>query len=290
MSDKSIQKIILGHKNYPKSLMDLKDPPKAIYYKGKLENIDLANCLAVVGTRNITAYGRQVLETLIPELVANNVCIVSGFMYGVDTYAHKLALECGGKTLAVMGNGLNVVYPVENAKLYTDIISQEGVMLSEYEPNTKPHLWTYPKRNRIVAALSLLGTLIVEADIDSGSLVTAKYAKSLKRKVFAIPGQITSKYSNGTNVLIKNGDAKMVLNTEDIINIEHRSDRIDFKPYLDGIDAKIYQSILKENLTLDELSFELNENISAVSIAVNLLIVKGLLEEIGGKFYLKKTR
>lgn len=287
-SDYKIETLQLKQKNYPKSLLDLTDPPVQLYYRGSLSEIDFTRCLAVVGSRNMTSYGRQVLEQIIPDLVAAKVVIVSGFMYGVDTRAHELAVEYGGFTIAVFGNGLDVVYPVESDKLYTRILGTGGAVISEYESSTKPHLWTYPKRNRIVAALSNMGTLVVEAAEESGSLITAKYANKLKRPVYAVPGPITSKNSQGTNNLIKKGLAKMVLSTADIIKIEHKTEVGKAVPALTGLEAKIYQSILSQNLTLDELCMEVGKDISEVSTCVTMLSVQGYLEEIGGKLYIKK--
>jgi DNA processing protein len=286
-SDYEIKKLYLKHKNYPKSLFDLPDPPKAIYYRGNLPEIDFSRCMAVVGSRNMTSYGKQVLEKIIPDLIAANVTIVSGFMYGVDTYAHKLALECGGVTVAVFGNGLDIVYPVESDKLYSQILDR-GAVISEYDANTKPHLWTYPKRNRIVAAISLMGTLVIEASRDSGSLITAKYAKKLKRKVYAIPGPITSVNSSGTNYLIKKGQAKMVLSSQDLVKIEQTSGSEKPVPVLNGLDAKIYQTLSRENLTLDELSLAISEEIETVTSAITILSMQNIVEEIGGKLFLKK--
>lgn len=157
-SDYKIKKLDLKHKNYPKLLLDLVDPPRQIYCRGDITKIDFNNCIAIVGSRNMTTYGRQVLDKIIPDLIAAKVIIVSGFMYGVDTYAHKLAIEYGGQTVAIFGNGLDVIYPVESDKLYSQILNSGGVVISEYSSKIKPHLWTYPKRNRIVAALSTLGT------------------------------------------------------------------------------------------------------------------------------------
>jgi DNA processing protein len=205
-------------------------------------------------------------------------------MYGVDSQAHKLAIESGGKTIAVLGNGLDVVYPVENEKLYTQILETGGVVMSEYANTTKPHLWTYPQRNRIVAALSQMGVLVIEAGENSGSLVTVKWAKKLKRKIYAIPGPITSSASAGTNYILKSGLAKMVLKPSDIVSIENKSIDNSIMPEMDVLETKIYQTLLRESFTLDELALVMNKDITSLSSEISLMCLKGVLTEIGGKY------
>ncbi len=285
-SDYSIQTVSLEQKNNPNVLKNLKSPPKTIYYRGKLETIDFSKCLAVVGSRRITSYGRQVLEKFIPDFVSSGVTIVSGFMYGVDTLAHELAVKYGGKTIAVFGNGLDVVYPVENDKLYSEILESGGVVLSEYKPNHKPHLWTYPQRNRIVAALSQMGVLVIEAGEKSGSLVTVKWARKLKRKVYAVPGPITSSASVGTNYILQMGLAKIAVKSSDIINIEHKSTQDRSIQGMSRLEAKIYQTLLRENFTLDELAIVLGEDIVKVSTEISMMSLKGVIYEVSGKIYL----
>jgi len=257
----------------------LSDPPKQLYYRGKLDPELFKKSLAIVGSRRMTSYGERALEMIVPGLVVENVTIISGFMYGVDTKAHRECLDCGGKTIAVLGGGLDVLYPPENEKLYSEIIEKNGLILSEYEPKQQPQLWTFVQRNRIVAGLSTLGVLIIEAGEKSGSLVTAKIAKKLGKPVFAIPGQITSSVSIGTNQLIKEGLAKMVLRASDIVGIpsvapNHPTDKI-----LDLLSA--------EPLTLDELAIKLGKNVIETGQILTMLSLKGEIEERGGKYYPK---
>lgn len=280
-----VKEIYKEDKNYPKPLLDLLDPPKKLYYIGVLHNIDWNSALAIVGSRHMTQYGRQVLERFVPDLVSKRVVIVSGFMYGVDTQAHSLTIEMGGQTVAVLANGLDVCYPPENQNLYEKVLKNKGLLISEYPMGRKPHLWTYPRRNRIVAALSLLGTLVVEAGENSGSLITAKLANKLKRKVYAVPGPITSNVSFGTNKLIKNRQAKICLDTAQIVESEQLINLQTTKPELNGLEAKIYQILLRENLTLDEICLALESDISQTSTTLSLMTLSGLVEEIAGKYY-----
>ncbi|HUS60336.1 MAG TPA: DNA-processing protein DprA [Nevskiaceae bacterium] len=215
--DYPIQKLDFKHKNYPEILKEIKNPPKTLFFRGNLGQKIFKKSLSVVGTRRMTSYGKMAVDKLISGLVPQKVTIISGFMYGIDSEAHQRCLEYGGITVAVLGSGLNVVYPPENHKLYQQILKSEGAVISEYPPETKPQLWTFPQRNRIVAGLASLGVLIIEAGERSGSLITARLAREQGKKVFAVPGPITSSVSAGTNLLIKNHLAKMILEPEDIL-------------------------------------------------------------------------
>jgi len=211
---------------YPKNLLMVDGAPPVLYARGKIV-VDLVNkqpdpwkkfwstlALAVVGTREVTAYGRQITRRLSKDLASNGLIIVSGLAKGVDTLAHQSALAVGGKTVAVLGSGVDIVYPVQNRKLYQDILNK-GVVLSELPPGTAPLAGHFPARNRIISGLSL-GVLVVEGGIKSGSLITASLAANQGREVFAVPGNITSRLSLGTNYLIKNG-AKLITETADIL-------------------------------------------------------------------------
>ena len=174
-----------------------------------------SNCLAVVGSRKLTNYGKQTIERIVGELAIAGITIVSGFMYGADAEAHKTAVKVGGRTIAVMPCGINRISPEDQEELYNDIINNNGLIISEYEGDMAPVLWTYPRRNRIVAGLSK-AVLIIEAGEKSGSLITANLAKKFGRKIFAVPGPITSSVSIGTNRLIKEG-AEMVTDAKGIL-------------------------------------------------------------------------
>lgn len=211
--------IKVGSKSYPKSLLDLVDPPETLFVRGDSSLLFTKSGLAVVGSRKMTHYGLDMTTYFVRNLIPKGAVVVSGFMYGVDTAAHKATLSGKGKTIAVLAHGLDYIYPAENAKLYDEIVQSGGCIVSEYPLDFKPEKWTFPKRNRIVAALSLLGTLVVEAAEDSGSLITAHYADALNRPLFAVPGPISSITSKGTNNLIKMGLAKMVTTPEDIFSV-----------------------------------------------------------------------
>ncbi|HKM40930.1 MAG: DNA-processing protein DprA [Patescibacteria group bacterium] len=191
--------------NYPDLLKEIFSPPPLIYYRGSLD-IDWSRSLSVVGSRRFSSYGQQVINNFIPILVTEDIYIVSGLAIGIDCLAHKKTIDSGGITIAVLGSGLdwNSVYPRQNKALFQEIIEQGGLVLSEFCPQTAPYASNFIQRNRIIAGLSI-GTLVIEAQLRSGSLVTARYALDEGRNVWACPGSIFNANSLGTNELIKSG-------------------------------------------------------------------------------------
>lgn len=284
--DYPIQEINLRDKNYPKILKEVKNPPKTLFFRGNLDQKLFEKSLSVVGTRRMTRYGKIAVDKLISGLIPQKVTIISGFMYGIDTEAHQSCLEYGGKTVAVLGSGLNIIYPPENHKLYQQILESGGAIISEYHPETKPQLWTFPQRNRIVAGLASLGILIVEAGERSGSLITARLAREQGKKVFAVPGPIISSASTGTNLLLKNHQAKMVLNSEDILGKKISTPLLFTTSKFSLIEKKIYQALQREPLTVDELAWATGKNIIEINKTLTLMSLKGLITETVGKYYL----
>ena len=214
--------ISVDDKKYPKALKEAtKKLPahlaiKALSYKGNWSEDIFDNCLAVVGSRHLTSYGRRATEQLVTEAAAAGITIVSGFMYGGDEAAHSAAVKCGGRTIAVMPCGINVIHPSNQKELYQEIINKNGLIISEYTDDFKPTTYSFVQRDRIVAGLSK-AVLVTEAALNSGSLITASYAKKFGRKIFAVPGQISSEVSKGTLKLIKDG-AEVVTSAQDILN------------------------------------------------------------------------
>ena len=200
-----MSKIIdIENQEYPQLLKKIKNPPKQLYYRGDWNSDIFKNCLAVVGSRRMTTYGKRVAEQFVTEIAAAGITIVSGFMYGIDAISHRAALTAGGRTIAVMPCGANIIHPAYQKKLYNDFLKNKGLIISEFDDDFPPDIWTYPKRNRIVAGLSKTA-LIIEAGAKSGTLITANYAKQYERKVFAVPGPITSSNSVGIVQLLKDG-------------------------------------------------------------------------------------
>jgi len=197
--------------NYPEKLKNISQPPEILYAKGREISILNRPAIAVVGSRNATAYGRWATKTLVEQLIGEKFAIISGMARGIDTIAHYTALNSGGKTIAVLGSGIDVVYPPENRNLYRKI----NLVLSEFPPGTPPEAKNFPRRNRIIAGLSD-AVLVIEAAKRSGSLITARFAAEQGKEVFAVPGPISSPQSEGTCWLIRQG-AKLVYDINDIL-------------------------------------------------------------------------
>lgn len=210
-----IRTVSLGDKRYPPLLREISDPPRVLYVRGRGSKINLLKTIAVVGTRHVTAYGRQVTKKLVTELVEKGFTIVSGLATGVDTVAHRAAIEAGGKTIAVLGCGIDIIAPPSNATLYWDIVCGHGAVVSEIQPGIRTDKKRFVTRNRIISGLSR-GVVVIEGTDHSGTLITARYAAEQGREVFAVPGPITSKFSRAASILLKNG-AKLVESADDIL-------------------------------------------------------------------------
>lgn len=263
---------------------------KSIYYRGIWDENIFKRSIAIVGSRSMTRYGKEAVDKFVSAFVAEGVTTISGFMYGVDTEVHQKTVDYGGRTVAVFGCGLDVIYPPENEKLYGQILENKGLVISEYEPFAKPHLWKFPQRNKIVAGLANLGVLVIEAGEKSGSLITAKLAKKMGKKVYAVPGSITSSVSVGTNNLIKSGEAIMVTEPRDILggSVQRTADRKQTTPNLNNLESKIYKVLQLEPLDIDEIAAKIEGNIVEFGSTLSVMSLKGLITESGGKYYLSK--
>jgi DNA processing protein len=277
-------------KDFPDELKEIRLCPEKLFYRGDWSKEIFNKTVAVVGSRKITRYGKEIIDKMMPEIVFRKTTVISGFMYGVDSESHWKCLEYGGKTIAVLGSGLNEFYPRENDKLYIKILETGGLVISEYEPDFKATTWTFPQRNRIVSGLATVGVLVVEGGIKSGSLITAKLGLEQKKKIFAIPGPINSKTSEGTNWLIKTGAAKMITEPrdifEDIISMPEQENL--FKDYsnLNDIERIIIDLLENEAMSCDEICQKTKKNISEISTNLSMMLMKDLLTEEDGKFYI----
>ncbi len=272
---------------YPSRLKEIHDFPPVIYIRGNILDED-EYCLAVVGTRNPSAYGRQLTEEIVSELARNKITIVSGLAKGIDTIAHRSALNAGGRTVAVMGGGLDSVYPAENANLARNII-KNGAMASEYAPGTKPRPENFPRRNRIMSGLCL-GVLVIEAGETSGSLITAHLAFEQDREVFAIPGSVLSPASIGTNKLIMEGTARLVRNAGDILqelNLTAVAEQLEIKEVIPSSDteALILKNLGAEPKHIDEVCRASGLPVSVTSSTLAMMELKGMVKQIGAMNY-----
>lgn len=275
--------------HYPELLSEISDAPFILYIKGKVEALSGLN-LAVVGSRRHTHYGTQVLENILPNVVACGVQIVSGLAYGIDAFAHKITLGASGITVAVIGSGLDNVYPSENRILAEKIIEGGGAIVSEYPLGTAPLRQHFPARNRIISGLSK-GTLVVECDIKSGAMITAHHALEQNRDVFALPGPITAPTSMGPNSLIKMG-AKPITEAKDIVenfNLRWQGDKtqVMIAPVTEN-EKEIYALINSEPVHVDIIVEQSKLKSDEVGSTLLFLEMKGLIRNIGAANYVRR--
>ena len=289
----------LSDSSYPDLLKRIYDPPVLLYMRGKYDPALIVNSVGIVGTRKPTDYGKKMAEKFAEELSTAGIAVISGFARGVDTIAHKAVLKNGNAsaiTAAVFGCGVDMIYPPENKALY-DEMCEKGLLISEYEISAFPDAVNFPKRNRIISGLSL-GTIVIESDVDGGALITARTALDQSREVFAVPGYVTSKVSRGTNGLIKNGQAKLTENLDDVLveisnkltglklsGVNGNSVTIQAIPELNGNEKLIYDAFLMtiEPIHIDMISEKSGLNISDSLVTLLNLEFKGIVEQLPGK-------
>jgi DNA processing protein len=280
-------KVLTWHDtDYPARLKEIYDYPPLLYIRGSIIAED-EWCLAVVGTRRSTVYGRQVTEEIVTELARSKITIVSGLAKGIDSVAHQSALDAGGRSIAVMGGGLDTIYPAENANLARSII-KHGALISEYHIGTKPKPENFPRRNRIMSGLSL-GVLVVEAGNTSGALITARLALEQNREVFAIPGSILSPVSKGTNHLIQEG-AKLVRDFTDILeelNLTAVAEQLEMREIVPSSDneALLLKKLGAEPIHIDELCRLSGLPASTISSTLAMMELKGMVKQMGAMNY-----
>jgi DNA processing protein len=283
------QIITIWDKEYPPLLKKIYDPPLILYLKGSFAEKDNYS-IAIVGTRQPSNYGKVQAEKFATDLANQGITIVSGLARGIDSIAHTSAIKNNGRTIAVIGTGLNIIYPPENNRLF-DKISEEGVILSEYNLDTKPDAQNFPKRNRIISGLSL-GCLIVETGINGGAMQTASFTLDQNREAFAIPGNLGTKQSEGTNLLIQKGEAKLVRTAEDIlVELELKLKPIIGKNIpkqnveLNLFEEKIISALNNEALQIDKISVLTNLSTSDCLVHLLSLEFKGMVKQLPGKMF-----
>ncbi len=273
--------------SYPSRLKEIYDPPPVLYVRGSLVPEDDWS-LAVVGTRRPTYYGREVTEQIVSDLARNKITIASGLAKGIDATAHRTALDSGGRTIAVFGCGLDIVYPSDHVKLAREIM-ERGALVSEFPLGTRPKAENFPRRNRIMSGLSL-GVLVVEAGEGSGALITAGLALEQNREVFAVPGSVLSQASRGTNRLIQEG-AKLVRWADDILeelNLTMAMQQVEVKELLPTTETEslILQCLSSEPTHIDEVGHQSRLPIAMVSSTLSMMELKGMVKQVGGMNYI----
>jgi DNA processing protein len=272
---------------YPALLREIYAPPPVIYVRGELRPED-EWAVAMVGTRRSTAYGRQAARLLSHDLSRNGVTVVSGLARGIDAESHRAALDAGGRTIAVLACGLDLIYPPEHRKLAHDI-AENGALISDYPLGTRPEARNFPPRNRIISGLSL-GTVVVEAGRKSGALITADFAVEQGREVLAVPGNIVSRTSEGCNRLIQNG-AKMVLNVDDILeelNLTMIEQHVEVRAAVptDETEAQLLELVSDAPTHIDEICQQVELPIQKVSSTLAMMELKGMVRQVGGMNYI----
>jgi DNA processing protein len=284
----NIEYVTIKSTGYPHNLKNIYDPPPVLYYKGKLSQ-EGYNTIAIVGSRHTTAYGRRVAIELSQQLSMNKFVIVSGMARGIDTLAHKGVLDVDGVTIAVLGSGLDIIYPPENSGL-AKAITEKGALVSEYCPGTEPSGGNFPARNRIISGLSD-GVLVIEAGKRSGSLITCDFALEQGREIFAVPGPITSSLSKGTNNLIREG-ARLVQDIDDIleefgIGRIYTSRQQSMNNVFDDDERIILQQIEENGTPIDQIIANIQMPVGKINYTLSLLEIKGIIKQLPGKIFIK---
>ena len=283
--------LFITDKNYPQRLLNCYDSPLLLYYRGNAD-LNRSKIISIVGTRNHSDYGRTVCENLVQELQNEQVLILSGLAYGIDTIAHKTALKNSLQTVGVLAHGLDRIYPTQNKNLAKQMVDQGG-LLTEFLSNTNPDKQNFPKRNRIVAGMCD-ALVVIESSKKGGSLITAELANGYNKDVFAIPGKTTDVKSEGCNYLIKNNKASLITGGDDLIEMmnwkpaaktaqkKQRELFIEFTP-----DEKIVVDILQQqdSIQIDQLYFKSGLSSSAMAAALLMLEMNGIVTSLPGKVY-----
>ncbi len=286
-----ITPLFISDKNYPQRLLNCYDSPALLYYRGNAD-LNTSRIIAIVGTRNNSDYGKRVCEKLVEDLSGENILVISGLAFGIDTIAHKAAIKNNLATVAVLAHGLDSIYPLQNKSLAKQMV-QQGGLLTDFKSNSKPDKQNFPKRNRIVAGICD-ALIVIESAKKGGSLITAELANSYNKDVFAIPGRTTDNKSEGCNYLISSNKASLITGAGDLLEIMNWKEKV--KPVSKNqrelfieltADEKIISSIIQEKGTIpiDELYLQSNLSSSAVAQALLMLEMKGIIMSMPGKIY-----
>lgn len=289
MEKKRIKVVFSDSPNYPRNLSNIEQNPPVLYYKGTLIEED-DRSIGIVGTRKLTYYGKQVTEELATRLAQNDVTVVSGLARGVDAIAHQAAVRAKGRTIAVMGSGVDVIYPPEHHHLARQI-EENGAILSDYPPGTQPERGNFPPRNRIISGLSS-AVVVVEAGAKSGALITADFAADQGREVFAVPGTIYSPQSAGTNGLISNG-ANVYQGVADIfelLNLKNIASTQGNVHHFDGLELALMEQIGNDPIHIDDICSNSGISVDKAMALLTILELNGYIDQVGAMNYvLNKT-
>lgn len=288
-----IIKITIENEKYPEKLRKIKNPPKELYLKGNTELLN-KNIISIIGSRSCTENGKRLARKFATELSKQGLVIASGMAKGIDAQAHNATLEVEGKTIAILGCGLNHIFPKENRHLYHEILKNDGLIISEYTPDTQPNSKLFLERNRIVSGISI-GILVIEAAFRSGTSVTAKLAKEQGKKIFVLPHEIEDKHGIGTNKLIRQG-ATLVTSTKEIIeefefleykkisNIKNKLENNMKKVIKNPEYQKIYELIEKGEVNINEICRKSDRTIKEINNILCILEIEGYITKYMGGY------
>ena len=282
--------ITFDNEKYPELLKNIYNPPMTMFMAGSLDRCNLDKTLAVVGSRKASDHSKELLNSIISQFYGSDICIISGLATGIDTTAHKAAIENNIKTIGVIGGGFDHLYPSSNKKLFNQMKESHGAVLSEYWPTFEPISWRFPHRNRIVSGLSK-GTLVAEAALKSGALITAKLCLEQGRELMCIPGLVTNPNTEGIYKLLKEG-AALVTNANDILEqmnwtlepIEKKQINTQYK--LTNEEQEVFDLIVRDSLNIDEIILKTNLNIGDLMVILTNLEIRGLIKQTDGEKYL----
>ena len=293
LKEKEIKFVAFCEKDYPLKLKDISDSPLGLFYKGNLSNLNTLKHVAIVGTRSSTNYGNNITKKISFLLAERDIVVVSGLASGIDTCAHMGSVK-SGKTVAVVGTGVDSVFPFENKELASEIISNGGLIVSEYPPETPAVPWNFPQRNRIISALSD-AVIVIEGDLQSGAMITARFAIKQGKPLFALPGPIDSVVSNGPNILIKSKVAELLVSVDDILEKigESKQIKLDLKSNdekLNNLSEKeknIYKLLSSNSKSFEALIQETNLEVQELLKYLSMLELKGFVEKMQDGGYVR---
>jgi len=287
---KNINVVTIADDNYPEELKNITDAPAILFYKGDFLNKDFNNCLAVVGSRKCSSAAIENTKAIVNGLKGSKAIIVSGGAYGIDTASHQGALDAGLETIVVLGGGFDNLYPKQNIPLFKKIVENKGVLLSEYYPTTMPDVYRFPQRNRIISGLSK-GTLVVEANLKSGALITARLCLEQGKELMCMPGLLSNPNTQGTHKLLKEG-AALVTCSEDIINYlrwETTKPQNAQNSYEDLTEQEkeVLEVVALEPTNVESIANKTKININDLMIILTMLELKGIIKQMAGENYMK---
>lgn len=294
IQEKNLKFLTFTDKNFPSLLKQIPNCPVTLFYKGDLSRCNFDRTVAIVGSRNASENAKTVLTKIISEFKGTDLCIVSGLARGIDTCAHKAALKYGLSTIGVIASGFDFVYPSQNKELYKTIENEGGVIFSEYWPSFQPMTWRFPHRNRIVTGLSK-GTLVAEAALKSGALISANFCLEQNRELMCMPGMLTNPNTEGVYKLIKNG-AAVITRAQDILDAlgwemqvkaaPNKTAASSFQIDLNEDERKVFEYIARQSSTTDELCSSLNMGFSDITVILLNLEMNGYIKQTDGDRYI----